>query len=270
MAEDKRTKKIKDPIYGYVEIPIDYVTNIIDTAEFQRLRRIMQTSYSPLYSSAIHNRFVHSIGVFYLGTIVSKGLTKEILEKEYLDENSLNRITQIYELACLLHDVGHAPFSHTGECFYKNSRFQSNELHNRIADLVKNETFRQELQTKETKPAAPHELMSVIIGIKNYGTLIGNSEEKEFFARCITGYTYENDENNPEIQIKNRFISLLNSKVIDVDRLDYLIRDAYISGFEKSSVYFLDFTPQNLKCKKYEVIFITKKILCKFPMVFSF
>lgn len=236
MAEDKGTKKIKDPIYGYVEIPIDYVATIIDTAEFQRLRRIVQTSYSPLYSSAIHNRFVHSIGVFYLGSIVSERLTKEILEKEYLEEDKVNKITKIYKLACLLHDVGHAPFSHTGECFYKNSKFQSNELHGRIADLVQKEDFRQELQTKEIKPAAPHELMSVIIGIKKYDALIGDSEEKEFFARCITGYVYESNESDPETQIKNCFIGLLNSKVIDVDRLDYLIRDAYISGFETVNI----------------------------------
>ena len=64
------TKQFKDPIYGYVEIPRNYVSEIIDTAEFQRLRRIIQTSYSPLYPSAIHNRFVHSIGVYHLGHIV--------------------------------------------------------------------------------------------------------------------------------------------------------------------------------------------------------
>lgn len=64
-------KKIKDPIYGYVKIPVEYMEEIIDKAEFQRLRRILQTSYSPLYSSAIHNRFVHSIGVFHLGSIAA-------------------------------------------------------------------------------------------------------------------------------------------------------------------------------------------------------
>lgn len=35
------------------------------------LIEILQTSYSPLYSSAIHNRFVHSIGVFHLGSIAA-------------------------------------------------------------------------------------------------------------------------------------------------------------------------------------------------------
>lgn len=236
MSRDKDIKRLKDPIYGYVEIPVDYVTTIIDTAEFQRLRRIAQTSYSPLYSSAIHNRFVHSIGVFYLGSIVAERLLKEVDEKKYITNAKMKKIVHVYKLACLLHDVGHAPFSHTGECFYKNKKFQSIELHHRIGELIGNDRFRKEMEAKETKPAAPHELMSVIIGIKKYGELIGGKSDKEFFARCITGYVYEKNITNPETQIRNCMIELLNSKVIDVDRLDYLIRDAYITGFETVNI----------------------------------
>lgn len=59
-------KQIKDPIYGYVDIDDIYI-QLINTPEFQRLRNIVQTSYQALYPSALHNRFVHSIGVFHLG-----------------------------------------------------------------------------------------------------------------------------------------------------------------------------------------------------------
>lgn len=79
-------KKLKDPIYGYISIPVEYVKKIIDTAPFQRLRRIIQTSYAPLYSSAVHNRFVHSMGVFYLGEIVRKQLESERKNSEVLKE----------------------------------------------------------------------------------------------------------------------------------------------------------------------------------------
>lgn len=73
----KDYKRVKDPIYGYIKIPVTYMANIVDTAVFQRLRRIIQTSYSPLYSSAVHNRFVHSMGVFYilLAILVKKLMT---------------------------------------------------------------------------------------------------------------------------------------------------------------------------------------------------
>ena len=77
----KEYKRLKDPVYGYISIPIKYMNKVIDTACFQRLRRIIQTSYSPLYSSAVHNRFVHSMGVFHLGEIAANQIIAEIQRK---------------------------------------------------------------------------------------------------------------------------------------------------------------------------------------------
>lgn len=71
-----KNKRFKDPIYGYIEIEESIISDIVDTAGFQRLRNIIQTSYSPLYSSAVHNRFVHSLGVYHLGCIVSENIAK--------------------------------------------------------------------------------------------------------------------------------------------------------------------------------------------------
>lgn len=59
-------KQIRDPLYGYIDIENKYIP-LIDSAEFQRLRNIRQTGYEALYPSALHNRFVHSLGVFHLG-----------------------------------------------------------------------------------------------------------------------------------------------------------------------------------------------------------
>lgn len=227
-------KRLRDPIYGYIEIPMEYMDRVIDIAVFQRLRRILQTSYAPLYSSAIHNRFVHSIGVFYLGRIAATQLKNEILGKGFLSEKETDYYSGIYQLACLLHDVGHAPFSHTGEGFYKTDTYMSTELHNTLAELVGNESFKVDIPIEESKAAAPHEIMSCIIGIKEFGTLLQDDISREFFSRCITGYRYK--EQSKENDIKNCFISMLNSKVIDVDRLDYLIRDAYITGFETVNI----------------------------------
>lgn len=227
-------KRIKDPVYGYIPIEVVYITDIVDTPVFQRLRRVIQTSYSPLYSSALHNRFVHSLGVFYLGSIAAKHLKKSIMEQNSImageEEKGqiVEQMVHVYRLACLLHDVGHAPFSHTGEIYYKErgeDSFTSQKLHERLCQLVNSESLRADLP-RETGSAAPHEIMSAIVGIKEFGELIG---DKEFFARCITGYKYK--ARGPVNEVKNCFIGMLNSKVIDVDRLDYLIRDAYTSGF---------------------------------------
>ena len=228
---DNNFKKLKDPIYGYIKIPTELMKQVIDTAAFQRLRRVLQTSYAPLFSSAIHNRFVHSIGVFHLGCIAAEQLKAEILAKKFLTPKVAGEYVWAYQLACLLHDVGHAPFSHTGENFYKTDLYLSTELHQMLKQEVNSSTFDKDVPSEESQAAAPHEIMSAIIGLREFGSLLPSEEEKELFARCITGYQYKKG-NSRKSGIKNCFISMLNSKVIDVDRLDYLIRDAYITGFK--------------------------------------
>lgn len=59
-------KQIRDPLYDYITLDDPFV-QLVNTPEFQRLRNIRQTSYEALYPSALHNRFVHSLGVFHLG-----------------------------------------------------------------------------------------------------------------------------------------------------------------------------------------------------------
>ena len=78
-------KLIKDPLYGYIEIEDKYIS-IIDTAEFQRLRNIRQTGYASLYPSALHNRFVHSMGVFHLGKKLLQ-ISEKMLKRIFLQKN---------------------------------------------------------------------------------------------------------------------------------------------------------------------------------------
>ncbi len=237
-----QVKQIKDPIYGYVAIPTTYFANIIDTNVFQRLRNIIQTSYSPLYPSAIHNRFIHSIGVFHLGEIASDAILKNsLIERIFENVEQAKKLMDIFKLACLLHDVGHAPFSHTGENYFlenngeKNRRYSN--LHDLLSRAVGSESFSNDVPQEESNAAAPHEIMSAIIGIDKFNQFFASEFDKEFFARCITGYKYSEDYGVNSFY--NSVISLLNSKVIDVDKLDYLIRDAYFTGFETVNIDYL-------------------------------
>lgn len=234
----KGYKRLKDPIYGYIQIPVDYMTGIVDTAVFQRLRRVIQTSYSPLYSSAVHNRFVHSLGVYHLGTIAADALSREVKELSAINADELDRLKEIFVLACLLHDVGHAPFSHTGEKLYleENGDFAYTQIHKMLCDEVATEDFKKDIP-RGSGNAAPHEIMSAIVGLKAFSEYMPLPEDKEFFSRCITGYQYIGEDK--ALSLKNCFISLLNSKVIDVDKLDYLIRDAYITGFNTVSLDYI-------------------------------
>ena len=96
-------KHIKDPIHGYIDIPEEELS-IINSEEFQRLRRIKQLGLSDtVYPSATHTRFSHSLGVMYLSEELSNSLD---LSEEIVRAN---------KVAGLIHDIGHLPFSHTLE-----------------------------------------------------------------------------------------------------------------------------------------------------------
>ena len=230
-------KQFKDPIYGYISVPNDIVNKIIDTPTFQRLRYIQQTSYLPVYSAALHNRFIHSLGVYFLGDKACTAITNnsnDILDKFPPEKLGFN-IIETFKLACLLHDVGHAPFSHSGEGFFID---EAKTIYSSLISLVNDPVFSADVEYyhKFAKPAAPHEIMSVIVSIKQFSSFLPDAKVRDFFARCITGYKYRDTESNSVHAILNAFISLLNSTTIDVDRLDYLIRDAFVMGYNSISI----------------------------------
>lgn len=217
-------KQIKDPVYGYIEIEPCHVA-IINSAEFQRLRNIRQTGYESLYPSALHNRFVHSLGVFHLGNKAIDYLRDNIgssLEKTFDSKYNWTGIRETFTSSCLLHDIGHSPFSHTGESFYNASTIFEQELSN----LIKSPDFEKDMMNEGT--GKPHEAMSAIIGI-NLLEKMGYKFDKEFFARAIMGIEYSSK--TMKYQIQNCLICLLNGSLIDVDKLDYLMRDAFVTGY---------------------------------------
>lgn len=125
MFEIHDTKAFMDVVHGYINIPKLFVENIIDTKEFQRLHFVDQTGMRPVYPGAKHTRFIHSLGVYHLGLQAVDALLdnfKENVHWNIRSDNSLyvfwakNKV--LFLLACLLHDVGHAPYSHSMEKFF--------------------------------------------------------------------------------------------------------------------------------------------------------
>jgi len=108
MISNKR-KIINDPIYGFVTLPDDLIHDLINHPFFQRLRRIKQLGLTNLvYPGALHTRFHHAIGAMHLMTEalqILKSKDVKITEEETLAAN----------IAILLHDIGHGPFSHALE-----------------------------------------------------------------------------------------------------------------------------------------------------------
>lgn len=220
-------KKIKDPIYGYIEISDSYLS-VLDSACFQRLRDIIQTSYTSIYPSALHNRFAHSLGVFWLGNLAFDAFIKNT--PELLDKNVEN-IKNTFLMACLCHDIGHSPFSHSGEKFY-DKVWCSVEL-NKIVD---DETYAKDLKEAGEIVGHEHEIMSALIALQTFGELIGK-ENFSLFARSIIGLKYQDNQNADIVhRLECACVEMLNSDIIDVDKLDYLIRDSYMSGYESMSI----------------------------------
>ena len=129
---EDNVKRILDSVHGYINIPNEYIHNIIDTDYFQRLRRIEQTSGRSLFPSARHDRFIHSLGVYWMGVKIVESLERR--EQVNKDDDRYQAIAITYELACLLHDSGHTPFSHTFEDYYKNT---DNKLYEVLKGLLK-------------------------------------------------------------------------------------------------------------------------------------
>lgn len=222
----EKTKRILDSVHGYINISEEYCDNIVDTPFFQRLRRVEQTSCRALFPSARHDRFIHSLGVYHLGSKIVEAIRKNGID---VSQPVYDRLSENYLIACLLHDVCHSPFSHTFEDYYNNSR---NNLHEELDKEVKKNTFTTDWNAKDWN-AAPHEIMSAIMAITAFQNYIKSPRfDKEFIARMIVGCKYSDKKKS----LENAFIELLHSNVLDADGLDYACRDAAIAGYSTNNI----------------------------------
>jgi len=102
--------EVRDPVHGSIKILKEEIP-LLEHPFFQRLRNIKQLGFSEyIFPGATHTRFIHSVGVMDVSTKVFNQLFKN--EPRTAD---LNRLQETLRLGCLLHDIGHAPLSHTTE-----------------------------------------------------------------------------------------------------------------------------------------------------------
>lgn len=251
-------KIFRDTVHGYISVPEEYVRAFIDTDVFQRLRNIEQTGMRVLYPSARHDRFIHSLGTFYLGNKAINCLRNNLRsdneegKKDYynvcgdIDKDNdqfWDKCQMLFEISCLLHDCGHAPFSHTMEFLYDVKIEGKPTLTEKLVSC-----FNSEFKTDINKTkSAPHERMSALLVCtyyksaisellkKNFSDIVSIDDSLEFIARAITGCKYSKN-NEKSLLILNCLIELLNSDTIDVDSLDYIIRDSQSSGVNNVSI----------------------------------
>lgn len=102
-------KILNDPLYGFINLPRGLVLELVDHPWFQRLRRIKQLGLSHfVYPGAVHSRFHHALGVYHL---MRCSLDQLKLRGHHISDEE----SEAAQLAALLHDVGHGPYSHVLE-----------------------------------------------------------------------------------------------------------------------------------------------------------
>ncbi len=135
-------KLVHDPVHGGIELD-DFAVKLVDTPEFQRLRRITQLGLAFLvYPSARHTRFEHSLGTFHIARLIRE-------RNPEIDDGAV--------YAALLHDLGHYPFSHTLECLFPRHEENTRWLIKRgeIGDVL-----RERFSLKEFFSLLKHPLVS--------------------------------------------------------------------------------------------------------------
>ncbi|MDO1604613.1 HD domain-containing protein [Lactobacillus sp. YT155] len=115
-----REKVFRDPVHNYIHIEHQVILDLINTKEFQRLRRIKQLGTSSFtFHGAEHTRFAHSLGVYEITRQICNNFQRNYPTKTDGDGlwNDDERLVAL--CAALLHDVGHGPYSHSFEHIFQ-------------------------------------------------------------------------------------------------------------------------------------------------------
>ncbi len=156
-----KTYEIRDAIHGFIELN-EWEREIINHPVYQRLRRIRQLSLTDMvYPGAMHTRFEHSLGVMHVATRMFDEIKKRRLDflKSELSFTSggLEKDRVIVRLPSLLHDIGHAPFSHAAEELmdknsegnpYKHEHYSAAAVLFLMEDVIENHPLNQNYDIK--------------------------------------------------------------------------------------------------------------------------
>ncbi|CAF1502524.1 unnamed protein product [Rotaria sordida] len=205
---NEQQKVFNDPIHGSIELH-ELLVAIIDTPEFQRLRRLQQlgaTYY--VFPGACHRRFEHSIGTCHLAGELLKHLHEKQPTLNITSEDVL-----CVQVAALCHDLGHGPFSHMFEDFIAKARPDAHWKHEQASLKMFDHMI------------SKNNLTSCF---EKFGLY---DRERSFIKDLI--YQESNGEESNQNRADKLFLyEIVSNKStgIDVDKFDYIARDSYYLG----------------------------------------
>ena len=184
---------INDKVWGNIEVEERYEC-IVNSTEVKKLKNKKQLGMV-LSDKAIHTRFDHSLGVYYLACKLVNTIKSKL--SNYIDISKSDE--DAIKIMALVHDIGHGPFSHLAE------RLLNESHENNTVSLLKNNT----------------DIHNIIIN--NFGS---NVLDKVIYLIELKEKVKNDDANYDKLDIMF-IVSKLLSGGIDIDRLDYLARDSY-------------------------------------------
>ena len=217
--ERPRDQRLRDPVHGLITFRkgnrLDQLTwALLDTPEFQRLRRIKQLGPADLiFPGATHSRFAHSVGVFHIARSLLDVIRREIgAIQETFDEPR----SEVAVLAALLYDLGHGPLSHAFESV--QSAHGSKKKHEKwSAEIVRNEKGAIFPLLERHRPNLAAEVANLL-----------------------------------ETEIPKDIYHAVVSSSFDADRLDYLRRDRLMTGTQAGAIDF-DWLMEHVRVRRVEI-----------------
>lgn len=189
---NKTNNFIKDPVHGTMQfsaVENNWVKPFINSPQMQRLRHIKQLGMGDfIFPGAVHTRFNHSLGCCYLSGQIAHNLGLTAHEK------------QMVMLSCLLHDVGHGPFSHVLEDLFQHKLIKHEDWTPFFLADYNNSMFITQYNKRN-----PHYHLNPL-KLKYIDALISHQNTCDSLLGDIV------------------------SSQLDADRLDYLLRDNHFCG----------------------------------------
>lgn len=237
---DGSEKVVVDSIHGDVHLTRCEL-EVIDTGSFQRLRHLKQLAMSQMaYPNATHTRFAHSLGVFAIMEKITK-IAKESgqIELSNTEEENLR-------LAALLHDIGHYPYSHLME------RIDNVKL---TEEQVEGAKEVGKALDRSGIPYPEHDIVGTYIVTEQRDIIeaLGGRKRAKEIANLF-------GPKRPTESKKSLQLSKLVHSSLDMDRLDYLLRDSQATGVPYGQID-INYLLNNLKVSPSGTVGISKKAI---------
>ena len=209
-SSSNQTYEFRCPVHGFIKVN-HWERAVIDHFAFQRLRRIRQLGWTDyVYPGGTHTRFEHSLGVMHVLTRMYQAISERssavLRFRLNYDPNESGKFRdlQLMRFAALLHDVGHAPFSHAAEALlpcrpntterYSHEDYSAAIIRHQLKDVIEDHPANQNMML------TAEEIASLIDGTSRNSHAL-------FWRELIDGQ-------------------------MDADRMDYLLRDSLHLGVQ--------------------------------------